>query len=397
MEENVNNKLIIFNENNKTISAYFEKNEMIEVSVNFDSNVSIINNIYVGKVQNIVKNIRAAFIEIGQGISCYYSLDQDQNPIMGGESREIRVGDELIVQVAKEGSKTKAPVVSSHINITGKYTVLIHGKNIVGISNKISGRREKERLKTIAIENKPKDMGIILRTNSQDARDEIIKEEIKTLEETYHNIKDYGVYKKAFSLLYESPENYIADIRDSYSDKINEFITDDIEIYKNIESYLSNYQKEDLSKLRFYEDNLLSLDNLYGINNKIQDALKSKVWLKSGGTIVIQPTEALVAIDVNTGKAVAGKRKRESTFLKINLEAAIEIAKQLRIRNLSGIIIVDFIDMIEEENKKQLMDEFNKILKQDPIKTTLIDMTALGLVEITRKKIRRPLYEQIKD
>ena len=134
---------------------------------------------------------------------------------------------------------------------------------------------------------------------------------------------------------------------------------------------------------------------LYGIKEKLKEALKPKVWLKSGGSLIIQPTEALTAIDVNTGKAVAGKKKVQETFLKINLEAAKEIAKQIRLRNLSGIIIIDFIDMELEKDKELLMRELEEYLKKDPIKTTLVDMTALGLVEVTRMKLRKPLHEQL--
>ncbi|WP_281352952.1 ribonuclease E/G [Anaerocolumna sedimenticola] len=160
-------------------------------------------------------------------------------------------------------------------------------------------------------------------------------------------------------------------------------------------SYLKSYQKEDLPKLKLYEDKLITLGNLYGIRTKLDNALREKVWLKSGGTIIIQPTEALTVIDVNTGKAISGKKKAQDTFYKINMEAAIEIAKQIRLRNLSGIIIIDFIDMDEQEYKNRLMNELEELFKSDPIKTTLVDMTALNLVEVTRKKVRKPLYEQL--
>jgi len=156
-----------------------------------------------------------------------------------------------------------------------------------------------------------------------------------------------------------------------------------------------NHQKEDISKLQFYEDKLLSLSKLYSIDHKLEHALHEKVWLKSGGTIVIQPTEALTVIDVNTGKAINGKKNIEDNFLKINREAAKEIAKQLRLRNISGIIIIDFITMTIEEHKQILMEELDSYLRKDPIKTTLVDMTPLNLVEITRKKVRKPLHEQI--
>ena len=227
--------------------------------------------------------------------------------------------------------------------------------------------------------------------------EEKIVNEIQKLKEDYENLRKYGIYKKCFSLLYNTPPGYICDIRDGYAENVDEFITDSNDLYHDIKDYLLQYQSEDIGKLRFYEDAAFRLSNLYGINDKLNEAIKPMVWLKSGGSIVIQPTEALVVIDVNTGKAVAGKKKVQETFLKINLEAAREIAKQIRLRNLSGIIIIDFIDLEEKEDQDLLMAELEGYLRKDPVKTTLVDMTALGLVEVTRKKVRKPLHEQVKE
>ena len=163
-----------------------------------------------------------------------------------------------------------------------------------------------------------------------------------------------------------------------------------------MKEYLVQHQPEDKDKLRLYTDANLSLSSLYGIREN-KCAVKPLVWLKSGGTLIIQPTEALTVIDVNTGKAVSGKKKVQETFLKVNLEAAREIAKQIRLRNISGIIIIDFIDMELKKDKELLMSVLEEHLKKDPIKTTLVDMTALGLVEVTRKKLRKPLHEQVNE
>jgi ribonuclease G len=225
--------------------------------------------------------------------------------------------------------------------------------------------------------------------------EEIIVGELTMLKEGYEAIRKYGVHKSRFSLLYSTPPGYICDIRDGYADHVDEFITDDLDLYEHIKEYLEHYQSEDIGKLKLYKDSLLSLNNLYGILEKLREAVKPLVWLKSGGSLVIQPTEALTVIDVNTGKAISGKRKVQETFLKINREAAKEIAKQIRLRNLSGIIIIDFIDLELKKDKELLMEELEGYLKLDPIKTTLVDMTALGLVEVTRKKVRKPLHEQV--
>lgn len=400
----MDNRIIIIKQANRIISAFFEGRDMVQVSLNKASEASILGNIYLGKVKNIVKNINAAFIEIEGGRMCYYSLEENRLPIMAVNSEEdkpgeikLKPGDELIVQVVKEDIKTKAPVVSSHINFTGKYAALTYGKTLGGVSAKITDEKERNRLKALTKKHGHKEYGFILRTNAAFVPEDKIEEEMNQLKQAYENLRKYGIHKIRFSLLYETPPNYICDIRDGYAENVEEIVTDDPGLYEHMKAYLTKYQPEDLGKLRFYEDKLLSLTNLYGIGDKLNDAVRPMVWLKSGGSIIIQPTEALTVIDVNTGKAVTGKKKAQDTFLKINREAAKEIAKQIRLRNLSGIIIIDFIDMELTKDKELLMRELEEYFKKDPIKTNLVDMTALGLVEITRKKVRKPLHEQVED
>ncbi len=399
-------KLVITKQENKIISAFFEGRNMVQVSVNAAQEEGILGNIYLGKVKNIIKNINAAFIEIAEGRMCYYSMSENRCPIManGGSGQSdrtgeitVKTGDELIVQVIKEDIKTKAPVVTSNINLTGKYVALTYGKTTLGVSSKIEDEKERQRLKEILKRQELKDCGFIIRTNAAYTPEEVILKELKELREAYEQIRSYGVHQSRFSLLYSTPPNYICDIRDGYADHVDQFITDDKELYGHIREYLEKYQSEDIGKLKYYEDPTLSLTNLYGVSDKLKEALKPLVWLKSGGTLIIQPTEALTVIDVNTGKAVAGKKKVQETFLKVNREAAKEIAKQIRLRNLSGIIIIDFIDMELKKDKELLMEELEAYFKLDPVKTTLVDMTALGLVEVTRKKVRKPLHEQIGD
>ncbi len=403
----MNNKLIITKNENQIMSAFFEGRDIVQVSLNSCENSSILGNIYLGKVKNIIKNINAAFVEISDGKMCYYSLGENRYPIMSESNPEkrnlkptevkLRIGDELIVQVTKEDVKTKAPVVSSNINFTGRYVALTYGKTTNGVSSKINDEKERQRLKSITKKFQNGEYGFIIRTNAAYISEEKITDEIKKLIEAYEKIRNYGIHKSCFSLLYTTPPNYICDIRDGYADNVEEFVTDNEKLHDNIKDYLEQYQPEDLGKLRLYKDPTLSLSNLYGIQDKLTEAIRPMVWLKSGGTLVIQPTEALTVIDVNTGKAVAGKKKVQETFLKVNREAAKEIARQIRLRNLSGIIIIDFIDMDLQKDNELLMNELENYLKQDPIKTTLVDMTALGLVEVTRKKVRKPLHEQVEE
>ena len=215
------------------------------------------------------------------------------------------------------------------------------------------------------------------RTNCKDASDEKILKEIEFFKQQLENIKKFGVHRAKFNCLYHAPDAYLCDIRDSYDSLLESIITDDDEIFNRIMEFAKIYQPEDIKTL--------------------EHALMPKVWLKNGGYLVIQPTEALVSIDVNTGKAISKKKDVQKTFLKVNLEAATQIAKQLRLRNLSGMILIDFIDMKDADYNKQLMDRLRTEFAKDPVKTILVDMTKLGLVEVTRKKVRKSLYEQIKD
>lgn len=392
-------KLIITKDGDSIVSSVFEEKEMLQVNVFGLQEENPLGNIYVGKVKNIVANIAAAFVEYEKGKMCYLSLEEVRNPIFlnSKKNEKMVVGDEILVQIAKADVKTKAPVATTGLNFTGKYLVLTHGNNIIGISGKIGDEEERKRLKTLMDAYKHTDYGFIVRTNAAKAEDSVLKEEAEALISLYRETLSYGTHKTPFSAVYRTLPGYLCDIRDSLSEAITEIITDDRKLYEEIASYLGRYQKEDLEKLRFYEDNLLSLSKLYGIDIKLEDALKKKVWLKSGGTIIIEPTEALTVIDVNTGKAISGKRKVQETFFKLNLEAAEEIARQIRLRNLSGIIIVDFIDMEDKSAKEALMRSFEEHLRKDPVKTVLVDMTALNLVEVTRKKVRKPLYEQIRE
>lgn len=390
-------KLIVKEMNQKIVSALYEEGQMIQVNVDPLEDVSLLGNIYVGKVKNIVKNINAAFVEIADKQMCYLSLAEATSPIYVTKANDkICIGDEFLIQISKEDVKTKAPVCTTNISFTGKYMVLVHKKGRLGISSKIEDEGERKRLKRIVSPYLSDDYGLVIRTNAQEAEESLIVEELKSLVSEYRRIVEQGIYRSRFSLVYRTPRAYLCAIRDSFSKDIEAIITDDVKLFDQMQEYLRMNQQEDLDKLKLYEDKLLPMDKLYSIEHKLSNALREKVWLDCGGTLIIQPTEALTVIDVNTGKAVSKKKQVQETFLKVNLEAAKEIAKQIRLRNLSGIIIVDFIDMEAEMDKKLLMDTLESYLREDPIKTNLVDMTALNLVEITRKKVRKPLLEQMK-
>lgn len=385
-------KLVISKRKNNIVTAFINDGELIEVESRELDNPHIIGNIYIGKVKNILKNINAAFIDVGLEKNVYLSLDKNKN-ILFDANKKLRVGDEVVVQIIKESSKTKGPVATCHLNLTGRYVVLTVKKNYIGISNKINDEMKRLNLKKIVKPFLSNKFGFIIRTNAIFADEKLILEELKMLIDRYNYISKVAKYRACYQLIEKAPSPFITFIRDQYKDQIDVIVVDDNEVYNEIYDYLFNYQKEDLKKLKMYNDDNLSLFDLHGLKTKITQGLKPKVWLKSGGYIVISPTEALIAIDVNTGK-YAKKKEFEQVAYKTNLEAAKEIAKQLRLRNLSGIIIVDFIDMKKKEYKEHLLVTFEEFLKKDPIKTIVIGMTSLNLVELTRKKAKKPIYEQ---
>lgn len=390
------NKAVITRWNDQLLTALVSDREVLQLSLEDESERSILNNIYIGKVKNIVKNINAAFVDIGDGRMAYYSLTENRIHHYTGAhpGAKLCAGDEIIVQVARDAVKTKDPVLTSQLNFTGKYCVLTVGKNIIGFSAKIADEAWKQELKPLLEEKKEEDFGIIIRTNAREAETSMILEELNTLKALYRKIMELGTYRTCYSLLYEAVPSCVSSIRDTYAGYMEEIITDDPEVHQLLEQYLKESQPEDLGKLRLYQDSMVDLIKLYRIETAMEEALHKKVWLKSGGYLVIETTEALSVVDVNTGK-YAGKKNLRDTIMKINLEAAEETARQLRLRNLSGIIIIDFIDMELEEDQKLLLSKLSEWCRKDPVKTTVVDITKLNLVEVTRKKLRRPLHEQV--
>lgn len=395
-------QLLFTNYKNKILSAVFDDREMIEVSLEDKEISSVLGNIYVGRVDKIVTSINAAFVEIQPGLYGYYSLIENTDHIFLNKKNNIRVnqGDLLLVQVERDAVKTKAPILTSCLSLSGKYVVIKLGKNGVCISSKIKNKPLQKKLKELLTPFTENNVEIIARTNCETLSDdtginaEPVINEAKELTEKLCNIIKYAPTRKACSLMEGREPEYLLYIKNMRDEYFNEIITDDPDIYNDIKK---NCDSSIVSRLRFYNDEMLPLIKLYNIENQLSSALKERVWLKSGGYLVIQPTEALVVIDVNTGKFIAGKGSQENGFFKVNCEAAIQIAKEIRLRNYSGIILVDFIDMKEPEHNRDLMRLLSEHVEEDSVKTTVVDITRLGLVEMTRKKVKRPLYEQIKD
>lgn len=388
--------LVITQLGSTLVAAGYQEGKPLWFECRRKDEISILGNIYVGKVINIVKNIQAAFVQIEDGIICYYSLKENPEPVYikkaGGS--ELVQGDEILVQVEKEALKTKDPVVTSNLNIPGKYMAITTGNQKLGISSRISSEKKQE-LKDFFGKLDLQGNGIVIRTNAAAASYEMLVQEFDFLMQRLQKMKETAVHRTAFSLLYRADSFYLQRLRNMYMGELDKVITDVKSVYTEIEEYLSIYQPEDKERLILYEDDILSLPALYNITRDLERTLQRQVWMKSGAYLVIEPTEACTVIDVNTGKCDSKRKDRQKTFLKINLEAAKEVANQIRLRNLSGIILVDFIDLEKEEDKKQLMHELRELLKKDAVPSNLVDMTKLQLAEITRKKQKKPLHEQI--
>ena len=378
---------VLFDENNVPVEFYAEHADM----------PSRLGNIYVGHVDNVVKNIDAAFIEIENGCMCYCSMKEKTSYLFGPHANNDRLcmGDYVLVQVERENLKTKQPSVTGKLQLTGKYLVLVHGMKGVRISNKIKQKEEVNRLKVLFSNCENENYGLIIRTNALQMSNEHLKAEEARLAAQYKEICATGIHKTKGSLIYKSFPWYIDLLRDLPETELSEVVTDDEEIFAAFRDYTEQFQPEDAGKLRLYKDDNLSLAALYSMQKLEKEALSGHVWLNSGASLIIEPTETLTVIDVNTGKAVSGKKAGDEVFYKINEEAAKECMRQIRLRNLSGMILIDFINMEDESYNERLMNLLKELAAKDRIPVNVVDMTGLKLVELTRKKVKKPLHEML--
>lgn len=381
--------------------ALEEDGHIMELMLEEKGKKSILGNIYVGQVENIAANIQAAFVMIDPDTRCYLPLSDVKNPVFSsGRTGDapLRPGDMLLVQVSREAMKGKLPAVTTNLNFTGKYLVLTTGEKKIGFSKKLI-QEEKNKLNKWLEEERavsPREYGIVVRTNAGEASKEEFLTELSFLKRLYEKTAVYGRSRTCFSCVYETEPFYMNAVRDTYSKHLDEIVTDIPEVFEHIVAYLKEVSHGEENKVRLYEDALLPLYKLYRIGMVLEEVQKQKVWLKSGGFLVLQQTEAFVSIDVNSGK-FTGKKKAEETYRKINLEAAGEIARQLRLRNLSGIILIDFINMENPDHQDELFHVLQKHLRKDSVKAKAVDITPLHILEMTRKKVRRPLSEDLKE
>lgn len=390
-------KLLITRKQNTILSfLQDEDGRTLEITAQDCDENSILGNIYVGYVKNIVKNIAAAFIELdGQSIG-YCSLKENCRYLFGAHSSsdELSEGDRVLVQVTKETIKTKQPYVTGKLQLTGKYLVLLHGDCGLHISNKIKEKNVIASLKEILLPFVGEETGFIVRTNAVTVPKEAIVAEAQRLLSQMNEIKR-GTSLQKGTVLYREIPQYLEFLRDCNASMLTEVITDKPEIFREITDYIDKYQPEDSKKIRLYADTSVSLWALYSLTAKLTEATERKILLKSGASLIIEPMETMTVIDVNTGKAISKKEASDAVFLKINLEAAKECMRQLRLRNLSGMILIDFINMESGECNEELLNTLRRLAREDRIPVEVVDMTGLKLVELTRKKIKKPLHEML--
>lgn len=381
----INRQLAVIRRGAYYISAVLEGNALDNVILEeADERALRVGDIYVGRVDHVVKNIQAAFVEVQKHKMCYL-------PLKECAPQKVAAGQEFAVQVKKAAVKAKRAVVTRNLEFAGRYAVVTVLNRAKAISANIKEEAVRERLRRLLAEFEDEPFGIILRTNCQEAGEEQIREECEALLRQAETVVEQSKSRVRFTKVYCSEMEVVKYIRDRKSGAFDRIITDEREIYEK----LRNEPACPDETVVFYEDHSYPLDKLLGISAKLEKAGKKHVWLKSGGSLVIEPTEALTVIDVNTEKAIVGKRDSETTFFRINVEAAKEAARQIRIRNLSGIILIDFIDMKEREHEAALLSELSREFEKDPVRTVVVDMTKLGLVEITRMKVRKPLHEML--
>lgn len=337
--------------------------------------------IYQGRVSNVVKGMKAAFIEIGQAKKAFLHYKDTPEELKG----KLQNNQRIMVQVVKEGLGDKGPKVTGFINLTGQYIVLLPFEKTIGISRRITDEKERKRLKAIVKKHNPKKYGLILRTGAAKETSQTLAQELEELTRRWEEIETRGTGAAAETVLYQEP---------SLPEKVaREFAN------KQLKEIVINHEEEG-KLLKTLSDQVRIVDhrtNLYGAYNlekEIDQALQKRIWLKSGANIVIEATEAMNVIDVNSAKLTKIK-KQDKAILKVNLQAAKESARQIRLRNLSGIIIIDLIDMASDDHKKMVVDQLEKELSKDKVKSRVFPINELGLVQITRQRKQLSLKEQL--
>jgi len=401
----VSDELLINVSPTETRTAMIENGVVQEVYIERAEGRGYVGNIYKGKVVRVLPGMQAAFVNIGLERTAFIhasdiaSLDSDGRQQSEGNIRElVREGQTLVVQVTKDPIGTKGARLTTHLSIPARYLVYMPYAQHIGISAKIESEQERELLKerlekVIAALEKPIGGGFIVRTVAEGITEEELSSDIQYLNQLWISLSGAIASAKAPCIIYEDLPLFIRTLRDLVKPHIEKLRIDSREAFTQVSQFAEQYALEVRGRIEHYPGERPLFD-LYGVEEEIQKALDPRVTLKSGGYLIIEQTEAMVTVDVNTG-AFVGSRNLEETIFKTNLEAATTIARQLRLRNLGGIIIIDFIDMLDTEHQQQVLRTFEKVLQKDYAKTSITGVSELGLIEMTRKRTRESLEQML--
>ena len=409
-------KEIFINESmGETRIAIQEDSKLVEVYVEQQDNQRMVGNVYKGKVENVLPGMQAAFVDIGYELNAFlpfseignseYIIEESSNDRNRGSSKhsrkienievDLKTNQEIFVQVIKEPFAGKGPRVTTEVALPGRLLVLVPNANYIGISKKIWDKFERRRLKKIAQRLRTDDAGVIIRTVAEGKSEEHIENDFNILLDNWQKIKNKSEREEAPILVYEDLETASSVVRDLLTLDVEKIIIDSKRLYRKTQRYLEDVSPSLLERLELYKLKAPLFES-FGIESEIEKLMRPKAWLKSGAYLIIEKTEAMVVVDVNSGRFV-GKKMHEENSLKINMETAREVARQLRLRDLSGLIVIDFIDMQLEENRKKVYHELRKELKKDRAKVAVAPITEFGLLEMTRQRIRVSLLDSMSE
>ena len=395
--ESVDRMMVVRSKNGRTQIGVLEDGVLVEHYVARNQDASLIGNVYLGRVQNVLPSMEAAFVDIGRGRNAVlYSGEVDWDGVeTGNQPRRIELalkpGDRVLVQVTKDPVGHKGARLTSQISLPGRYLVYVPGGSMNGISRKLPDN-ERARLKRILKEVLPESSGVIVRTAAEGATEDQLTRDVQRLTSQWEHIQKQVENQQAPALLHAEPDLLVKIVRDVFNEDFTKMLIQGEEAQRTIRAYLESVAPDLLERVDSYEDETDPFD-AFRITEQIEKALDRKVWLPSGGSLVIDRTEAMTVVDVNTGKFVGSGGNLEETVTKNNLEAAEEIVRQLRLRDIGGIIVVDFIDMVLESNRDLVLRRLIECLSRDRTKHQVAEVTSLGLVQMTRKKLGLGLLE----
>ncbi|HEV2757873.1 MAG TPA: Rne/Rng family ribonuclease [Actinomycetota bacterium] len=376
-----------------------EENQIVEHYVARDEDRSIVGNVYLGRVQNVLPGMEASFIDIGESRNGV--LYAGEVGIAGDEGDEVprietvlKSGQSILVQVTKDPMKSKGARLTALVSIAGRHLVLVPNARSLGVSRRLSDS-ERGRLRDIVNELRPSEHGLIVRTAAEGAGREDLKRDLERVVQTWETIRRKSQGVKAPALVYEEPELEMRVVRDLFNRDVTRCIVDDDALAEKLRDYVRSTSSELEQRIETY-DGKLPIFEEFRVVEQIRKSLDRKVWLPSGGHLVIDRTEAMTVIDVNTGKFV-GKSNLEETVFRTNKEAAVEVGRQLRLRDIGGIIVIDFIDMEDLGNRDEVIKLFRKELGRDRTRTQVFDISPLGLVQMTRKNVSAGIVEAFSD